>query len=122
MKKPDENMVFQILAFGPSGEFINQPRMSDDPDEDDPPDAANVPSMFPLPDNADPEDAGVARFCSAGGTPDISCDSAACVLVLADVAVVWVTAAAWSASPPTLVFCCGALNGVTSVATADDPA
>lgn len=122
MKKPDENMVFQILAFGPSGEFISQPRMSVDPDEDDAPDPVNAPSISPLPDNADPDDAGEARFCRAGGTPDISCDSAVCVLVLADVPVAWVTAAAWSASPPTLVFCCGALNAVSWVATADDPA
>ena len=42
--------------------------------------------------------------------------------VPADVPSELVTAALWAAKPAGLVFCCGAVNGVSVAAAADEPA
>jgi hypothetical protein len=68
--------------------------------------------------------AAVARFCRALGTAEKACwaDATALCTLPAEVPVTWLTAAAWPASPPGLVLCCGGVNGVSAVADADEAA
>ena len=65
---------------------------------------------------------GDARFCSAGGTVEITCDSVDCTPALDDVPAAWATAPVWFAAPAALVVSDGELNGVTVAAAAEDPA
>lgn len=66
--------------------------------------------------------AGAASACNVVGVVVTICDSALCTPVPADEPVDWATAALCATSPLGLVFCCGAVNGVTLVAAAEAPA
>ena len=68
--------------------------------------------------------AGVARLCSAAGTAENVCGTLETMLCAlpAEVPDACPTAAACAADPPGLVFCCGALKGVSAVAAAEEPA
>src|ERR1700747_2802103 len=61
--------------------------------------------------------AGAAAADNACGTADMG----PCALP-AEVLAAWLTAAAWLAVPPGSVFWCGEVNGVSTVAAADEPA
>src|ERR1700678_3885899 len=120
-------MVFQMLAFKkdpkaelvPNSEFINPDSpVVDEPDVDE---KMPRPRLSRMPPSPDPDAAGVASPRRAVGTEEISCDSVLCA-VPADVAAAWVAAADWAVSALALVICCGAANGVRSVATAEEPA
>ena len=67
----------------------------------------------------DVDEVGDVSCCSAVGTAEVNCDSVACVLVLADVPVAWVAAAACPATAPGAVVCGAAVNDGTLVAAAD---
>lgn len=107
-------MVFQMFALGPH--WFQKSLSCEFPD---PPEPVSWPRISESPDVDDEDDAGEARLCNFVGTVEVSCDSAVCVLVPADVAVAWLTVAACPSSPAALVVCCGAVNGVTVEAAAE---
>src|ERR1700730_4056339 len=61
--------------------------------------------------------AGADAADNACGTADI----VPCTLP-AELLAAWPTAPAWLAVPPGSVFCCGEVNGLSTVAAADEPA
>ena len=61
--------------------------------------------------------AGADAADNACGTVDM----VLCTLPAA-VPLAWLTAAAWLVVPPGSVFCCGEVNGLSTVAAADEPA
>src|ERR1700733_8841909 len=61
---------------------------------------------------------------AGAAAPDNACDTpdmVPCTLPAA-VPLAWLTAAAWLGVPPGSVFWCGEVNGVSTVAAADEPA
>jgi hypothetical protein len=68
------------------------------------------------------DDSGDESCCSAVGTAEVTCDSAACVSALAEVPVTWATAVPCALSAAVLVVGCGAVNGTAFVALAEAPA
>lgn len=112
-------MVFQMVAFGPHAlQKLSSAEFPDDP----PVSRLQMPDSPDVDEEDDVDVAGEARPCRLVGTAEVNCDNAACVLVLADVPVAWVTAAACPANPPGAVVCGAAANAGTLAAAADWPA
>jgi hypothetical protein len=75
-----------VSKIPPGVEIVDVP-------EEDPPRRELRSPESPEPDDVD-DAAGDARFCSAVGTAEVSCDSIDCTPAPVDVPAAWVTAAA----------------------------
>src|SRR6202035_4093206 len=95
----------------------------DSPDVDVPDvgEKMSSPRSSTTPPRLEPVAAGEASPCSTPGTADITSDNVLCPIP-AGVAAAWSTAAGWAANPPKLVVCWGCVNGVSSLATAEEAA
>src|SRR5271156_5682331 len=127
-KKPDAKMEFKKWSFKklPKAEPLASEITFSSPasppvDEPDVGEKMSRPRSSRRAPRPDPVQVGEASPCSAPGTAASSADSVLCP-VPAGVAAAWATAPDWAVSPLGLALCCGSVNDVSSVATAEEPA